>query len=251
MSIILTDGARNNLDLRQDMEIIMPTPNMEEALREIPLLAGLDPAQRAPLAAAAQVRELPKGSVLFSEGEPAHALFLVSQGRIRVYKLSPEGREQTLHLFGPGEPVGEAPVFTGGNFPAHARATQASRVLCIPRTAFVSALARDPAIAMNLLAVLSRRLMRFAALIEDLSLREAPARLAAFLLHSAAGSGRMQLDMTKAHLATMLGTTPETLSRILSRMQQEDMVAVSGRDIELVDPSRLERIAEGSEKLDS
>jgi len=97
---------------------------------------------------------------------------VVIEGRIRVYKLSPEGKEQILHLWGPGEPFGEVALFTGRNFPAYAEAHERSRVFFFPRTAFAELIKANPSLALNMLATLSMRLHRFASLIEDLSLKE-------------------------------------------------------------------------------
>ena len=103
-----------------------------------------------------------------------------------------------------------------------------------------------------MLAILSQRLRLFTHLIEDLSLKEVPARLAAYFLYLSdrtKASDTFELDITKAQLASVLGTIPETLSRILSRMNQQQLIQVEGRRITLIDRQALENLAAGEKLL--
>jgi CRP/FNR family transcriptional regulator len=104
-----------------------------------------------------------------------------------------------------------------------------------------------------MLAVLSRRLRKFAALVEDLSLKEVPGRLAAYLLFLSERKKRseeLELDVSKNQLASLLGTIPETLSRILGRMSQERFIKASGqRRIQILDRKGLEELASGERRL--
>jgi CRP/FNR family transcriptional regulator len=170
----------------------------------------------------------------------------VATGLVKIFKVSPGGKEQILHIFGPGEPFGEVPVFTGSHFPASAEAIAESRILFFPRTAFVNLIAANPSLALNMLAVLSIRLRQFTTQIEDLSLKEVPARLAAYLLYLAGENnqkGVVRLAISKAHLASLLGTIPETLSRIFSKMSSQGLIDVKGRHIRILDPNALSTLA--------
>lgn len=106
---------------------------------------------------------------------------------------------------------------------------------------------------MNMLAVLSRRLRKFTALVEDLSLKEVPGRLSAYLLYLSETNNRahnLTLDISKAQLASLLGTIPETLSRILSRMSSEALIESDGhRTIRILDRDGLEELASGDRRL--
>lgn len=212
------------------------------------LFNGLPARQLETLAEICLDQKYEKGQVLFTEGGSAKGFYLVEGGKIKIYKLSLEGKEQILHIFGPGEIFGEVPVFAGGNYPANADAIEASRVLFFPRAAFVDLIRREPSIALNMLGILSRRLRRFTNLIEDLSLKEVPGRLAAYLIYLGERSGKpdvLELDITKAQLASLLGTIPETLSRILAKMAQQELIEVDGRRIRLLDRKALETLAAG------
>lgn len=128
-----------------------------------------------------------------------------------------------------------------------------SRVFFFPRPAFVDLVKKTPSLALNMLAVLSRRLRKFSSLIEDLSLKEVPGRLAAYLIYLAEGKkGKSEviLEISKNQLASLLGTIPETLSRILAKLTREGFIKPNGpRQIQLLDRKGLEELASGGRKL--
>ncbi|OPX20717.1 MAG: transcriptional regulator [Desulfobacca sp. 4484_104] len=215
-------------------------------LAAIPLFEGLSEENYADLAAIVLDKVFHKGQTIFSEGEEGNGFYVVVAGRLKIFKLSREGKEQILHIFGAGEPFGEVPVFAGQRFPANAEALEDCRVFFFPRAAFVELIKRNPSLALNMLAVLSRRLRQFTLLIEDLSLKEVPGRLAAYLLylsHQQAGSDEVELDIPKNLLASLLGTIPETLSRILARMIRQGLIEAEGPRIKIVDRQGLQALA--------
>jgi CRP/FNR family transcriptional regulator len=216
------------------------------------LFNGLPAEQIAELAQICLDQRYEKGRGLFSEGELARGFYLVVSGKIKIYKLSLEGKEQILHIFGSGEILGEVPVFAGGSYPANAEALEPSRVLLFPRMSFLELIGREPAIAVNMLGILSHRLRRFTHLIEDLSLKEVPGRLAAYLIYlGERGESRqaLELEITKAQLASLLGTIPETLSRILTKLAQQGIISVDRRKIRVLDLKSLESLATGGKVL--
>jgi len=223
-----------------------------DQLGSIPLFEGLPGEQHRALAGIALKRTYRKGQMIFAEGDGGNGFYIILSGRIKVFKVSPEGKEQILHMFGPGESFGEVAVFTGQGFPAFAEADVRSAVLFFPREAFVALIRRDSSLALNMLAVLSRRLHRFAALIEDLSLKEVPARLAAHLLYLCGQNpdvGKISLDISKGQLASLLGTIPETLSRIMSRMSRQGLIRREGSHVTILDRQGLKDIATEGKKL--
>lgn len=226
--------------------------NIDHFIREIPLFAGLVDEQIHWLAAIMEKRKYSKGKVIFTEGEAATGLYVLHAGRVKIYKLSSEGKEQILHIFGPGEPFGEVAVFVGGQFPAYAEAVKDSEALFFPRKKIVELITKDPSLAMNMLAMLSKRLKYFTQLVENLSLKEVPQRLAAYLLVLANMKDKydtVELDIAKGQLASLLGTIPETLSRILNKMSSQGYIKVEGRQIKLLDRQSLENISMGEKLL--
>ncbi|MDZ7831728.1 MAG: Crp/Fnr family transcriptional regulator [Desulfobacterales bacterium] len=197
-------------------------------------------------------KTLEKGEHIFSEGDPGSGFYIVVEGQIKIYKLSMEGKEHILHIFGPGEPFGEVPVFSGDVFPASAEAVKRCRVLFFPRERFIALINEDPTLALNMLAVLSKRLRQFTVQIENLSLKEVPGRLAGYLLllsEEQQSQSNVTLHISKGHLASFLGTIPETLSRILKKMSEQGLIQVNGREIKILDFEGLEILAE-SGRLD-
>lgn len=226
---------------------------IETSMRAIPLFQGLSSSAREALTGIVRHRRFQKGGVIFSEGESGHGFFVVTGGRVKIFKLSAEGKEQILHIFAAGEPFGEVAVFTGRHFPAHAMALEAAATLYFPRDDFINLISSHPDVALNMMAVLSRRLHTFTDLIENLSLKEVPGRLAAFLLYQCApdvGTDTIRLDISKAQLASILGTIPETLSRIMARMVQDGLIKLQAkREIEIVDRRLLKDLAQPGGRL--
>ncbi|MBI4965253.1 MAG: Crp/Fnr family transcriptional regulator [Desulfomonile tiedjei] len=223
-----------------------------EQISAIPLFEGLPPDQQGDLANIAVSKPFSRGQTVFSEGEPGIGFYVVSTGRVKIFKLSAEGKEQILHIFGPGEPFGEVPVFEGRRFPAHAVALEDSRFLFFPRPAFMDLIKRNPSVALNMLAILSRRLRRFTVLVDNLSLKEVPGRLAAHLLYLSErqkGADEVSLDLPKGQLAGFLGTIPETFSRILAKMVKQELITVDGPRIKILDKDGLSDLAEGITRL--
>jgi CRP/FNR family transcriptional regulator, dissimilatory nitrate respiration regulator len=187
-----------------------------------------------------------RGESVFFEGDDSNGFYIIGEGLVKIYKVSTDGKEQILHILGPGEPFGEVPVFSGQRFPANADTISESRVLFFPRPAFVDLVIKNPTLALNMLAVLSVRLRQFTTQIENLSLKEVPARLAGYLIYLAEeqNSGDVvTLTISKGQLASLLGTVPETLSRVFTRMNVQNLIAVEDRRITLLDRERLKDMA--------
>jgi CRP-like cAMP-binding protein len=219
-----------------------------DSISEIPLFKGLTRHHLEGLTGIVIDRTFGKGQSIFLEGEAAAGFYVVISGRVKVFKLSPDGKEQILHLFGAGELFGEVPVFLGGNFPANADTLEKSRIFFFPRASFIDLIMRHPSLALNMLAALSMRLRQLTHLIENLSLKEVPGRLAAHLLYLSEHSGNatdIELDIPKGQLASLLGTIPETLSRILAKMTNQGLIEVDGRKISLTDRNSIEDLASG------
>ncbi len=221
-------------------------------IARVPLFEGLPPEQIEDLAMIVTDQVFRKGETIFSEGEEGNGFYVVITGRVKIFKLSAEGKEQILHFFGPGEPFGEVPVFAGQHFPANAAAMEQSRVFFFPRRSFVGLIKKNPSLALNMLAILSKRLRRFAALVDDLSLKEVPGRLAAYLLYLSdqhKGAKDLELTITKAQLASLLGTIPETLSRILAKLGSQGLIETDGRRIRILEKETLQDLAESGGRL--
>lgn len=220
---------------------------ISEILSVIPLFNGLSRGQLAEIGSIASEKYFNRGEVIFTEGDDGTGFYVVVAGSVKGYKLSPDGKEKILHIFTKGHPFGEVPVFAGKQFPVNAEAITETRALFFPRAAFLDLIGRNPLLALQMLADLSQKLRQFAVQIENLTLKETPARLANYLLFLAEEQGRedeVTLRISKGHLASLLGTIPETLSRVFAKLAGQDLIEVNGRKISLRDPEGLRELSE-------
>jgi CRP/FNR family transcriptional regulator len=226
--------------------------DIKKHLSQVDLFNGLSPQQLDKIAGIVSDKEYKKGDLVFSDGDDGIGFYIVISGRIKVFKVSPDGKEQIMHIFGPGQPFAEVPVFEGSCYPANAEAMDHSRLFFFQKKGFVELIQQNPSLAMNMLASLSQRLKQFSNLVESLSLKEVPGRLASYILYLSDKNGSIdefQLDIAKSQLASLLGTIPETLSRIFTKMAGKEIVRINGPLISILDRTGLEDLAEGERKL--
>ncbi|HUV50768.1 MAG TPA: Crp/Fnr family transcriptional regulator [Anaerolineae bacterium] len=221
--------------------------NISEIIADISLFNGLPEKQLNEIEGIAVKKRYGKGEIIFSEGDEGNGFYVVAEGKVKIFKASIDGKEQILHIYGPENPFGEVPVFSGKKFPANAQAMLKTRLLFFPKTAFIKLITTNPSMAMNMLAVLSMRLREFTVQIENLSLKEVPGRLASYLIYLAEeqkNADNILLPISKGQLASLLGTIPETLSRIFAKMSTRDLIEINGLEIKLLDRSGLADLAE-------
>jgi CRP/FNR family transcriptional regulator len=221
--------------------------NILNIISAIPLFNGLPDDQLSAIRQIAVEKQYNKGQTIFSEEDETKGLFVVVDGRVKIYKVSSEGKEQILHIIEVGQSFGEVTVFTGQQMPANAQSLTKSRLLLFPRSAFVGLVTANPSLALNLLAIMSKKLRQFAVQIENLSLKEIPARLASYLIYLAEEQGSadaITLNVSKGQLASLLGTIPETLSRIFAKLSGQNLIRVEGPKITLLDLQGIEDLAE-------
>ena len=216
--------------------------NILSIIAKTPLFKGLPENQLKEIKRITVQRKYNKGETIFFEGDEGNGFYIVAQGQVKVFKLSLDGKEHILHILGPGEPFGEVPVFSGRPFPANAMALVKSRLLFLPRAAFIKLITANPSLSLNMFAILSMRLREFTVQIENLSLKEVPERVASYLIYQAEEQGHYEfvdLHISKKQLASMLGATPETLSRMFAKMSDQGLIEVEGRRIRILDRQRL------------
>ena len=216
------------------------------ALKSAPLFTDLSDNEIQALAVRA-VRKLYSASeTIFSQGEPCRGFYVISSGRIRIFKISPGGREQVLAIEGPGSSVAELPVFDGGPYPASGAAAEETEIVFISRKDFQDFCREHSEVALKVLAVVGARLRRLIGIIEELSFTTVRHRLVALLLRMAKDSGRqttngVQFSLPASHeeLAHQIGTVRELVSRNLTRLQSEGLIEFEGRLITIKDHARL------------
>ena len=241
IELILEDKRQAATPLEYASMDAVTDHNLIAAAKAAPLFSALDDAAVEKLLLRCHRIRRAAGTVLFGPTEAAERFFVVLAGRVKLYKLSAKGDEQILHLYGSGNCFGEAAVLVGRRYPAFAEVTEDATLLSVGRKELREAIEANPELAMGMLAGMSIKLREFNRLIEDLSLKEVPARLAGALLRMArdAGSRTFRLQQTKRELAGQIGTAAETLSRALGKLKAAGLVEVRGSQITILDPDGL------------
>jgi len=220
--------------------------DIEKYLKKTSLFNCLNGFQIARLGRAIAIKSHKKGALIFSEGDPASGFYIVAEGKVKVYKLSAQGKEYIMNVFTSGQTIAEVTVFSGKDYPAYAQAITNSTLLFLPKLQLLDILREYPEIALRMLAALSQRQRHFAEMIEDLSLRDVSCRLAKYLLNlsSQKKSNTFSLDMQKSELALKLATIPETLSRNLKKLKNKKLISFKADKITILNPESLRQLAE-------
>ncbi len=219
-------------------------------MQELSLFQGVPAEKLKALAERALYRTCKAGETIIGETDPVRAFYVVVRGQVKLYKISAEGKEQTLNLLGPGDPFGMCTAFAVAPFPANVQAIGESAILLIPGPVMEAVAMQEPRLLVNVIRILSDRLKEAMTLIESLALKEIPQRIASFLVHALreGGNGKtadlLELTVTQRELAKILGATPEALSRALRRMSDTGVLAVDGRSIRILDRKALGELAE-------
>jgi CRP/FNR family transcriptional regulator len=217
----------------------------DRLLYYIPLFQGLPEDQMQRLALRGRYKDYKAGAIIAGEDEPVKGLYLVVWGRVKVFKSSGDGHEQTLYLLGPSELFCMTSM-TEQTLPANLMALEDTRLFILPRDVMEDLAKHEPSLVFNMLSLLIRRLKESMYLIELLSLKEIPQRLASYLLHALAlgeGGDIVTLATSQREVAKVLGTTPETLSRVLKKMSGDKIIKAQGRTIRILDHKALEALS--------
>jgi CRP/FNR family transcriptional regulator, dissimilatory nitrate respiration regulator len=216
------------------------------AIKTCPLFAGATDSDLDALLRICRRGEYPKGTILFSEGEEARGFYIPVTGKVKIYKLSPDGKERIIRIAHPGRTFAEAAIFDVGVYPANASTLEKSVLLFFPKKEVLGLLHSNVQLAINMIGGISRILREMMDQMESLTFKDVPARLARYLLdHANDGRSRqVTLPVSKTQLAANLGTVSETLSRTFRKMTEDGLIQVNSRTIELLNVPQLEIIAE-------
>ena len=218
-------------------------------LAGLPHFANLPGDLRSRLAEGSRRLKLQNGEILFSQGEEARGFFAVESGAVRVFRMTPDGREQVLHHLHSGQTFAEAAVLSMGRYPAHAKAVEDdTSVIEIGATVFGRLFREDPRLAAAMVSSLCIWLHAMAERVEELSIMSAPARFARFLLRQPAKDDGaalvVELPLAKKDLAAHLAIAPETLSRLLRRWQDAGVIESRGKQVAILDTRVLIAVAD-------
>jgi CRP/FNR family transcriptional regulator len=226
--------------------------DIEAHFRTIKVFRRLTPDDRHRVASVTVVRDYSRGDVIFSEGETPEFFCVVARGRVKVFKMTPAGKDVILEVFGTGDPLGAVAVYEGRPFPASAAALEDTTCLLIPRQAFFSLLEQHPSLVRGLLAGLTMRLVELTNRVADLSGGRVEPRFARLFLkmaadHGATGRGGLVIPspLTRQELADLTGTTIETCIRIMSRWGKDGIVRTEKDGFVVLNRDELETISLG------
>lgn len=229
-------------------DLPLKSDSVVEVLGQSLIFSGLDPAELGELAKLTVESSFDADSFVFLEGDDAEWFYLVREGRVRILKQSPSGKEFTVAFFGPGEMFGEVAAFSGRPYPASAQAMTRATVLGIQRKAFLSFLSSRPAVALKIINVLGERLREAHERLRDLVAERAEQRLAKVMLMLTSKVGAI-LPFTRQEIADMAGTTTETAIRVMSRLRQSGIIRSTRGKIIVLDETKLRLLSEGPPRI--
>lgn len=212
-------------------------------LQQHPYFAPLRPHQLAHLAEQATCHLFEAGEVIFLDGEACAGLWILGEGRAKVYKLNPEGSEHILHLLGPGDSFNDIAALDGGPNPASAATLSRVVACCLSQAVLRAAILADSELALTLIHLLSERTRSLVQQIEDLALYSVRARVARFLLKQGENPALSGPVITRTAIAAHLATQPETVSRALRSLEQAGIIAYDRQSIAILREDLLRVIA--------
>lgn len=217
---------------------------------DIPVFSGLTPQALDILLAQARVINLRPNSMLFRQGEPATSFFIIIEGWIKLFRVTPAGDEAVLNVFGKGQSFAEAVTFIGGRYPAMASAVAHARVMMISGDHVTDCIRRMPEIAIAMIASTSQHLHLMVSRIEQLTAQSGLQRVADFLVSLAAcskGPCTIALPYDKSLIAGKLGLKPESLSRVFAKLRAVG-VEVHASEVQVRDVAMLRSLV-ASERI--
>ena len=219
--------------------------NLTLLLKNCRLFSDLDEAELKLIEQMAARKEFRKGQLIFNEGAPSRGFFLVVSGAVKILRVGPDGRERVLHVVEANESFAEAALFMA-EYPASAEALAATVVIAVDKNSFKQLLTRDAKLSFKIMGSLVKWLAQMRNALTDLTTKEVPARFASYALSLPEPK---TVHINKTTLAQMLGTTKETLSRLLHRLAKARVLTYRGNQIKILNRPRLEAIAAGDEKI--
>jgi len=215
-------------------------------LKYIPYFSGLGPEELEIVRQVVFQKTAERGEVILLEGEPAQALFFVASGAVKVFKTSPEGKEQILNIVRPGESFNDVPLFDDGPNLASAQSMVPAVLYGIKKVELKSMLEQHPQVARNIIRALAQQVRQLVSLVEDLSFRHVLSRVAKILLEHASDGTGPRPRLTQQEIAAMAGTAREVVGRSLKALEEEGLIRLERHRIVIANKRALEQLVTGS-----
>ncbi|MEE8373392.1 MAG: Crp/Fnr family transcriptional regulator [Dehalococcoidia bacterium] len=215
-----------------------------EILKKSLIFSGLSEDDLAEFAEIVVERRFEAEEFVFWDGDDPEWLYIISEGKIKVFKHASSGKEFIIAFFGPGEMFGEVAVFENKPYPASAQAVSETKVLGIKRGEFLTFLASRPEVALRIIQVLGGRLRDAQSRLRDIAGERVDQRVASLLLMLSSKLGH-EIPFTRQDIADMSGTTTETAIRVMSRLKDRGIIrSVRGKTV-ILDETKLRVLSEG------
>jgi len=188
-------------------------------------------------------KKVQKGELVVTEGEKPHALYFVVSGAIKLFKTSPEGKEQIFGIVHSGGSFNDVPSFDGGLNPLSAQAMVPSILYGISSSDFEIILRGNSRVALNVSRVLASQIRKLGGLVEDLSFKHVTARVAKILVEYSGDGSKAQHKLTQQDMAAMAGTAREVVGRSLKSLEDDGVIKMDRHRIVIKDIDVLKGIA--------
>lgn len=215
-------------------------------LKQMKLLAHLDQAELARLGEHTHPRRYRRRELLFAPDDTGDAVYFIKEGRVRLYTVSEEGREITLAVLGPGDICGERALFDTTMRQVYAEAMDPAVICSIHREDFLDFVRRHPLVFQEVAGLLSERLGAAVQQLEQIAFKDVPGRLACLVLGLAQRTGQrvengatIRHNLTHRELASLIGTTRETLTQTLSRLAADELLKTERGAVTVLDSATL------------
>lgn len=214
-----------------------------ESLQSNAYFSGLSAEELASIQEHIFEKAVTRGEIIAFEDEPARAVYFIISGVVKVFKTSPDGKEQIIYLARPGDSFNDVPVFAGGLNLASAEAMTQVVLYGVEKDVLEASLREYPKLAENVLKLLSQRVEQMISLVEDLSFRRVTGRVAKILLENAVDTDGQRHRLTQQDMAAMAGTAREMIGRSLKLLEDEGKVRLERNRVVITDKEALREIA--------
>ncbi len=224
----------------------------EKIFKQIPVFKNLQDSIIEKLSAISIAKNFKANETLFFQGDKPSGFYALVEGKIKIYKLSFNGKEQIIRIIDKKSIFGEAAIFINENHPVYASAIEKSELLFFPAQEIILLMRAEPDFSFNMIKFLSKRLIKLTSIIESVALTEVPARIANYIIGLGENNNcpkKCFLKVNRRQLASIIGTIPETLSRTLKKMKENGIINISGNEIVVENQDKLVALSKNEFKL--
>ncbi|SHJ45684.1 transcriptional regulator, Crp/Fnr family [Geosporobacter subterraneus DSM 17957] len=217
-----------------------------ELIKHVPLFSQLDQESLEKISSITQEKRYRKGAIIFMEGDKGEALYFIKSGKVKISKLSNDGRELILNIYGSGDVFAEVTLFNNVMYPATAEVMEDAVVGVIMNGDLEELVRQNADLALQIIKILNKRLYMSQMKLKQMALSDTYVRTAQILVKLADDHGvekngaiDLKLDLSRQELANMIGTARETVSRALSQFKKEGSIEISGKKIIIKNMEKL------------